>query len=214
MSGLGQPERLRRLVLSTRNPHKLAELSEILLDCELLPLPPQVELPPEDGLSFSANALIKARAARAATGLAAIADDSGIVARALGTRPGIHSARFAGPAASDAANLAKLIAALRDHDDRSVAYVCALAYIDENGVASVFEARCEGDLIDRPRGDGGFGYDPAFVPRATGPEDRRTMAELSAPEKHAISHRGTAARKLSNHLAATRSEPITRTLGR
>jgi XTP/dITP diphosphohydrolase len=193
-----------RAVVATRNEHKLRELGEILSSLELVPLPPAVELPPERGETFADNALAKARAARAATGLAAIADDSGIEARALGGRPGVRSARFAGPAASDEENLELLLRELERADDRAVAYVCALAYVDEEGGEHLFEGRCEGELARRPRGSGGFGYDPAFVPDDTGPADTRTMAELSVAEKHAISHRGRAARALLRWLEGER----------
>jgi XTP/dITP diphosphohydrolase len=191
------------LILATRNEHKLRELAEILPGVELRPLPPQLEMPPEDGDSFAANALIKARAARAATGEAAVADDSGIEATALGGRPGVYSARYAGEDAGDAENLQKLLREVSAAgEDRRAAYVCAIALVDADGDEHVFEARCEGRLIDEPRGEGGFGYDPAFVPADTAPGDGRTMAELSAAEKHAISHRGRAARLLAEHLAA------------
>jgi XTP/dITP diphosphohydrolase len=189
-----------RLIAATRNEHKLRELSQILSAAELIPLAPEVELPPEDGDTFESNALIKARATYAACGEAALADDSGISARALGGRPGVRSARFAGENATDQENLALLISELRDSDDRHVAYVCALAHIGADGAETVVEARCEGTLILEPRGTGGFGYDPAFVPLDTGPEDERTMAELSDTEKHAISHRGRAARMLAAEL--------------
>jgi XTP/dITP diphosphohydrolase len=192
--------RAPRLVVATRNQHKLGELREILTGIELVPLPPEVELPPETGETFAENALIKARAARQATGEAAIADDSGIAAAALDGAPGVRSARFAGPQASDEQNLELLISALADQDDRAVAYVCVIAHLDAAGAEHLYEGRCEGELIAEPRGSGGFGYDPAFVPRDTGPEDRRTMAELSADEKHAISHRGRAARALAAAL--------------
>jgi XTP/dITP diphosphohydrolase len=189
------------LILATGNRHKLAEMKELLPGVELQRLPPGFEMPPEDGDSFEANALIKARAARAATGEAVIADDSGIEAADLGGAPGIYSARYAGIDVSDEVNLAKL---LREVDTaggaRRAAYVCALALIDESGAEYVFEARCEGRLLDERRGSGGFGYDPAFVPDDTGPADERTMAELSAAEKNAISHRGRAARMLARHL--------------
>lgn len=189
------------MILATGNRHKLKEMSELLPGVELRPLPPGVELPPETGDSFEANALIKARAAHAATGEAAIADDSGIEAADLGGAPGIYSARYAGEGADDATNLAKL---LREIDatggHRRAAYVCALALIDEDGGEYVFEARCEGTLLREGRGSGGFGYDPAFVPDETGHRDQRTMAELSATEKNAISHRGKAARMLARHL--------------
>jgi XTP/dITP diphosphohydrolase len=192
------------LILATRNRHKLKEMAELLPAIDLQPLPPAVELPPEDGDSFEANALIKARAARGQTGEAVIADDSGITVEDLGGAPGIYSARYAGEDASDEENLEKL---LREVDaaggGRRAAYVCALALIDESGTEHVFEARCEGRLLDERRGEGGFGYDPAFVPDDTGPADQRTYAELDAAEKNAISHRGRAARRLAEHLGAT-----------
>ncbi|MDQ3572131.1 MAG: RdgB/HAM1 family non-canonical purine NTP pyrophosphatase [Actinomycetota bacterium] len=189
-----------RLVLATRNPHKLRELAQILTEVELIPLAPEVELPPEDGRTFAQNALGKARAARAATGLSALADDSGIAAYALDGAPGVRSARYAGPDAPDEANLALLIDRLARHSDRRVAYVCALAHVAENGTETVVEGRCEGELISGPRGSGGFGYDPAFLPLDTGPDDQRTMAELTDAEKHAISHRGRAARAMAARL--------------
>jgi XTP/dITP diphosphohydrolase len=196
----------RTLVVATRNEHKLRELGEIVTGVELEPLPPDVELPPEDGASFADNALIKARAARRATGTTAIADDSGIEARALGGAPGVRSARFAGPEATDEQNLGKLLRELDRGDDRAVAYVCVIAHVDEHGDETLFEGRCEGTLAREPRGSGGFGYDPAFVPAATGPDDDRTMAELSAEEKHAISHRGRAARRLAEFLSRRTGE--------
>lgn len=189
-----------RVVVATRNEHKLRELGEILGGLELVPLPDRVELPPEDGATFAANALSKARAARAATGGPTLADDSGIAAAALGGRPGVRSARFAGEDASDEQNLELLIDLLRDEADRSVAYVCALAYVDAAGAETVVEGRCEGELTTEPRGSGGFGYDPAFIPLDTGPADQRTMAELDPEAKHAISHRGRAARELATLL--------------
>jgi XTP/dITP diphosphohydrolase len=190
----------RRLVVATRNEHKLRELSEILDRFELVPLPDDVELPPEEAETFAENALDKARAAHAATGMPAIADDSGIVAGGLDGRPGPRSARFAGPDATDEENLDLLLSELAHERDRSVAYVCALAYVDERGDERVVEGRCEGTLAEVPRGTGGFGYDPAFIPVDTGPDDDRTMAELEPAEKHAISHRGRAARKLAEAL--------------
>jgi XTP/dITP diphosphohydrolase len=191
-----------RLVVATRNEHKLRELRPLLPAADLRLLPEEVELPAEEGDSFAANALIKARAARAASDDGAIADDSGIEARALGGQPGVRSARYAGPGASDEENLAKLLSEVSAAGgDRHVAYVCALAYVDADGGERLFEGRCEGILIAEPRGCGGFGYDPAFVPDDTGPDDERTMAELSPQEKAAISHRGRAARKLAAYLA-------------
>ena len=192
--------------MATRNEHKLRELGEIVTGVELEPLPPDVELPPEDRASFAENALIKAREARRATGITAIADDSGIEARALGGAPGVRSARFAGPEATDEQNLSKLLRELDRGDDRAVAYVCVIAHVDEDCDEALFEGRCEGTLAREPRGSGGFGYDPAFVPDDTGPDDDRTMAELSAEEKHAISHRGRAARRLAEYLSRRNGE--------
>jgi XTP/dITP diphosphohydrolase len=188
------------LLLATRNEHKLRELREALPGVEIDPLPPEVELPPEKGETFAENALGKARAAHAATGRTAIADDSGIEAYGLAGRPGVRSARYAGEGATDEENLAKLLDEVGAQQDRRVAYVCAIALADEDGSESLFEGRCEGTLAREPRGSGGFGYDPAFLPDDTGPDDERTMAELAPAEKHAISHRGRAARKLAEHL--------------
>lgn len=194
----------RQLVVATRNEHKLSELSEVLTGFDLLPLDADIVLPPEDGSTFAENSLGKARAAGAATGLAAIADDSGIAAAALEGRPGVHSARYAGRDASDAENLSKLLEEVGRHDDRSVAYVCAMAYVGSDGRELVTEGRCAGTLARSPRGDGGFGYDPAFIPDDDPGGDARTMAELSAEEKHAISHRGRAARALAEILEGKR----------
>jgi XTP/dITP diphosphohydrolase len=188
------------LVLATRNEHKLRELREALPGFQIDPLPEEVELPPETGETFAENALGKARAAQAATGRTAIADDSGIAAYGLGGRPGVRSARYAGGDATDEENLMKLLREVGARDDRRIAYVCAIALAGEDGTESLFEGRCEGVLAAEPRGTGGFGYDPAFIPDDTGPEDERTMAELAPEEKHAISHRGRAARKLAAHL--------------
>jgi XTP/dITP diphosphohydrolase len=194
----------RRLILSTRNDHKVREFTRLTGGALAIdPLPDEVTLPPEDGDTFAANALGKARAAAAATGRAAIADDSGVEAAALGGRPGIYSARFAGPGATDADNLAKL---LREAPAGSpLAYVCAIAYVDPaGGVEQLFEGRCEGTLAAEPAGEGGFGYDPAFLPadELPGGAPGRTMAELSDAEKDAISHRGRALRDLLAWLDA------------
>jgi XTP/dITP diphosphohydrolase len=184
-----------RLVLSTRNAHKVRELQPLLAPYELDPLPDDVVLPPETGETFAENALGKARAAAAATGRPSVADDSGISADALGGAPGVYSARYAGEHATDEENLAKL---LREAPAGSgLAYVCALAYVEPGGVEHVVERRCTGTLAAEPRGTGGFGYDPAFVP-VEHPD--RTMAELAPKEKDAISHRGRAARALLDWL--------------
>jgi XTP/dITP diphosphohydrolase len=181
-----------RLVLATNNPHKRREFAALLAPHQIDLMPASLVLPPETGTTFAENAIVKARAAGQATGGSAIADDSGIEAEALGGAPGVYSARYAGPAASDAENLDKL---LREAPAGSaLTYVCALAYVDPGGIERIFEGRCMGKLDDRPRGDGGFGYDPAFVP-GDGPPGL-TMAELTPEQKHAISHRGRAARQL------------------
>jgi XTP/dITP diphosphohydrolase len=191
------------VILATGNRHKLAEMRELLPGVELEPLPEGFEMPPEDGDSFEANALIKARAAHAATGKQVVADDSGIEAEDLGGAPGIYSARYAGVGVGDQVNLDKLLHKVNAAGgERRAAYVCALALIDADGSERVFEARCEGELLREERGTGGFGYDPIFVPDETGPEDERTMSEISAAEKNAISHRGKAARLLAAHLEA------------
>jgi XTP/dITP diphosphohydrolase len=187
-----------RLVLASRNEHKLRELSRLLRPHELEPLPPGVELPPETGTTFASNALIKARAAATATGRPAVADDSGIEAAALNGAPGVWSARYAGEDATDEQNLHKLLSEVADGGDRRVAYVCALAYVEPGGEEVLVEGRCEGVLAQEPRGSEGFGYDPAFVPDDY--TDGRTMAELAPDEKDAISHRGRAARALRERL--------------
>jgi XTP/dITP diphosphohydrolase len=187
-----------RLVLASRNHHKLQELSKLMAPCELEPLPADVRLPPERGTTFAANALGKARAAAAATGRAAVADDSGIEASALGGAPGVWSARYAGEEATDRENLDKLLREVPEDGDRRVAYVCALAYVEPGGREEMVHGRCEGLLASEPRGSGGFGYDPAFVPDDY--SDGRTMAELTPEEKDAISHRGRAARQLRSKL--------------
>jgi XTP/dITP diphosphohydrolase len=190
-----------RLVLASRNEHKLRELGRLLAPHELAPLPRGVGLPPETGDSFEQNARMKAAAAAGAAGMPAVADDSGIEAAALGGAPGIRSARFAGEGATDEENLAKLLRDVPADGDRRVAYVCALAYAEPGGESHVVEGRCEGVLSEEPRGGGGFGYDPAFIPADLG--DGRTMAELAPEEKHAISHRGRAARALVRWLEET-----------
>jgi XTP/dITP diphosphohydrolase len=187
-----------KVVLATRNDHKLREFREALPDIEILPLPDDVELPPETGDTFAENALEKARTAQRATGLPSIADDSGIEAAALDGRPGVRSARYAGEQADDEQNLQKLLDEVPDDGDRSVAYVCALVHVTADGDEWLFEARCNGELAHEPRGTGGFGYDPAFIPDDY--DDGRTMAELTPDEKHAISHRGRAAHAFAEWL--------------
>lgn len=187
-----------RLLLATGNPHKLREVGRILAGCELDPLPAEVRLPPEDGLTYAANALGKARAAAAATGRVTIADDSGIEAAALGGAPGVRSARFAGGHADDEQNLRRLE---RDAPPGSaLAYLCVVALVDPGrGREALFSGRCAGRMAAARRGTGGFGYDPVFLPDE---DARRTMAELTDAEKDVISHRGRALRRLAAALGS------------
>jgi XTP/dITP diphosphohydrolase len=191
---------VKTLLLATRNEHKRREFARLLLGWRIDALPGDVELPPEDGATFAENALGKARAAATATGRVSIADDSGIEAAALGGRPGVRSARYAGESAGDAENLALLLR--QAPAGSALEYVCALAYVDpaQAGEERLFEGRCAGTLASEPRGERGFGYDPAFVP-ADRPE-METMAELSDEQKDAISHRGRAARALARWLSS------------
>lgn len=191
------------LLLATRNPGKTAELQRILTGWRVLSLadvPPYPE-PVEDGASFAENAVLKARAALAATGLPAVADDSGLCVDALAGMPGIFSARWAGRHGDDRANLELLLGQLTDVPDarRGAAFVCAAAYADASGRELVVEARWAGRLIREPRGDNGFGYDPIFAPAG----QDRTSAQLSAADKDAVSHRGQAFRRLAELLSAS-----------
>ncbi len=178
------------LVLATRNAHKVAEVGRMLAPFRLavVPLPRKLELPPEDGDTYSANALIKARAAAEELKRAVIADDSGIQAAALGGRPGVRSARYAGDGATDEENLRKLITEVPAGSE--LRYVCALAFV-EGRYERVFLGECQGHMAAAPRGENGFGYDPVFIP--DGHPDQ-TMAELTDAEKDLISHRGNALR--------------------
>jgi XTP/dITP diphosphohydrolase len=192
---VGAPPGDRSLVLATRNEHKVREMQRLLEPAGIAVegLPSEVVLPPEKGTTFADNALPKALAAAAATGRPAIADDSGIEATALGGAPGVRSARYAGPDASDEENLEKLAGEVPP--DSRLRYVCALAYVNPStGEERVFFGDCRGRMARDRAGSNGFGYDPVFVPDATG--DNRTMAELSDVEKDAISHRGHAVRAL------------------
>lgn len=195
----------RRLVLATRNRHKVAELQHILaaagLDVELVGMGEFPDVPDtvEDGLTFTANALKKAREVAVAVGLPAVADDSGLCVDALNGMPGVFSARWAGTHGDDAANLRLLLAQLDEvsEDHRGAHFACAAALVLPTGEAHVVEGRIEGSLIREPRGSGGFGYDPVFVPDG----HSRTTAEMTAAEKNAISHRGNAFRSLAPVIA-------------
>ena len=204
-----------RVVLATHNEHKVAELRAILgpllpgLDDAAVVGAAElgVPAPVEDGVTFAENALLKARALSAATGLPAVADDSGLCVDVLGGAPGIFSARWAGRHGDDAANLALLLAQLADVPDahRSAGFACAAALVVPGGGEHVELGHLRGVLARAPRGGNGFGYDPALVPDRQ-PERagdvRLTCAELTPAEKNAISHRGEAFRALAPAIAA------------
>jgi XTP/dITP diphosphohydrolase len=188
-------------VIASRNRAKAAEVARILADagveCHLVSLAdfPEATLPPETGATFAENALAKAEHAALATGLPAVADDSGLEVNALGGQPGITSARYAGEEATDEDCYGKVLELLRDVPDerRGARFRCAAAYATPEGKTVLAEGICEGCIAQQPAGTAGFGYDPIFIPRG----DTRTMAQLSAAEKHAISHRGRAFRLLA-----------------
>ncbi len=193
------------LVLASANPKKVAELREILaeqaLGFELVPRPDDVPDVVEDAPDFVGNARLKAAALVAATGHAALADDSGLEVDALGGEPGVRSARFAGDGASDADNVALLLSRLDElgaaDSARTARFRCVIVLQRPDGTEVVADGAVEGRIIDAPRGESGFGYDPVFVPVEG---DGRTFAEMSAEEKHAISHRGRALRSLTTQL--------------
>jgi XTP/dITP diphosphohydrolase len=200
----------RRLVLATRNAHKVGELHAILtasgLDVELVGADSYPEIPDvkETGVTFAENALLKARTLADATGLPAVADDSGLCVDVLGGAPGIFSARWAGRHGDDTANLDLLLAQIADIDDphRGAHFACAAALALPGGATRVTEGRLTGTLRRVPAGAGGFGYDPVLQPDTDAALVRgRTCAELSADEKNSISHRGKAFRALAPHIA-------------
>ena len=187
-------------VFASRNRHKTVQVAKLLPDVELLTVDdvaPDLELE-EPFDTFEANALAKARAVFAATGLPAIADDSGIEVDALGGAPGVWSARYAGEAATDLVNNRKLIENLRDvpEDQRTCRYRCVAAYVGPLGVELTAEGSCEGRIVLEPRGTLGFGYDPHVIPDG----ETRTMGEIPLEEKLEFSHRGRAFRKLAELL--------------
>jgi len=193
----------RRIVLATRNDHKVVEMSRILADAgcdvELVGLSkfPEAPEPAETGTTFSENALIKARSAALATGLPAIADDSGICVDALHGMPGVLSARWSGRHGDDVANVMLLLGQLSDVPDyrRGAEFVCAIAFVEDDR-EHIVEAGMTGTLTREVRGSGGFGYDPVFV--ADG--QSVTNAELTPEQKDAISHRGKAIRQIAPFL--------------
>ncbi len=184
------------IYLASQNAHKALELGR-LLGCDVAPLP-GYDAPVEDGATFTANARIKARAGAgvAPPGATVVADDSGIVVAALGGAPGIHSARYGGDGLDDAGRVTHLLTELGDAADRRAAFVCVLVAIAADGSELVAEGRVDGAIAAAPRGTAGFGYDPVFV--AAG--ETRTIGELSAAEKDALSHRGRAAAVLRSAL--------------
>ena len=193
-----------KVVLASSNPGKLSELRALLKPAGLQVVAQDalgVEPPEETGTTFVENALIKARAACAATGLPALADDSGVVVDALGGAPGVRSARYAGDGASDADNLARLLDELAGFDppERGAAFVCAIVYLRHahDPCPILCEGLWKGRILDAPRGAGGFGYDPVFFVETL----NRTAAELSRAEKNTVSHRGQALAQLLDRLA-------------
>jgi XTP/dITP diphosphohydrolase len=198
-----------RLLLATHNAHKLAEIRAILATADLggvevvgLDAFPDLPEAPETQATFEGNALQKARFAAVRTGLVCVADDSGLEVDALGGAPGVRSKRFS-PQATAEANNALLLERLGDRADRAGRFVCALAVVHGDTTA-VTRGTCEGTIARSGRGDGGFGYDPLFLPDAA---PGRAMAELSAAEKNAISHRGHAVRQLPQLLAEVGCAP-------
>ena len=196
---------MTRLVLATRNAHKVRELGQILaglvdeLGLEVVGLDAYPEIPDvvESGVTFAEHATLKAVAVAKATGLPAVADDSGLAVDVLGGSPGVFSARWSGRHGDDRANLELLLGQLGDvpEEERSAAFVCAAVLALPDGQVVVEEGRMPGTLARAPRGTNGFGYDPILVV-----EDGRTAAELSPEEKNAISHRGIAFRALAPHV--------------
>jgi XTP/dITP diphosphohydrolase len=190
------------VVLATRNPGKIAELRRILApeDIELVGLEAFPDVPDvaETGDTFVANARLKAHAVSQATGLLAVADDSGLAVDALNQMPGVLSARWSGRHGDDEANLALVLAQLSDVPDgrRGAAFICAAVAAMPDGREVVVEARLDGVLVREPRGSDGFGYDPIFLPIG----ETRTTAEMPPAEKDAISHRGKAFRALAPEL--------------
>jgi XTP/dITP diphosphohydrolase len=192
-----------RIAVASRNPGKIREILAICADWPVAWMTagghtdwPHVE---ETGRTYLENALLKARAVAAALGVPAMADDSGIEVDALDGAPGPLSARYSSPGATDDENLRALIEAIRDTPEaaRTARYRCVAVVARVDGAALHAEATCEGALLTKPRGSGGFGYDPVFVPHG----ETRTMAELTPAEKDAISHRGKAFRALGSLLA-------------
>ena len=186
-----------RLVLATANPDKAVEIAGLLTGFEVVPRPADVPEVEETADTLEGNARLKARAVAAATGATAVADDTGLEVEVMGGRPGVWAARYAGKGATYADNVAKLLAELEGVDDRRARFrTVALACLPD-GREVVAEGIVDGRIASRPRGRGGFGYDPVFVPDEG---DGRTFAEMTPAEKAAVSHRGRAFRALAARL--------------
>ena len=196
-----------KLLLATHNPGKLAEIATLLAEVPLTLIGPKevrdhvratLEPPEENGATYAANALLKAHAAHRASGLAALADDSGLEVDALGGAPGVKSARFAGPDATDEENNALLLARLggRPPAERTARFVCAAALVAPDGVSVVTTGEVRGLILDAPRGGGGFGYDPLFFYAPF----NSTFGEAAAADKNAVSHRAAAFRAMAAEI--------------
>ena len=193
---------MKQLVVATRNRGKIVEINALLAglvdqitsSADYAGFPETVE----DGATFEENALKKAREAASFTGLPALADDSGLVVDALNGRPGVLSARYAGEAAGDAANNARLLEECQDvpDDRRQAAFICVLAFVTPEGIEKLFSGRVTGRILSATRGEGGFGYDPLFLVDGFG----RSMAELDLEEKNVVSHRARAFTKFREYL--------------
>lgn len=188
-----------RLVLASANPDKVAEIAGILEGVELVPRPDSVGEVAEDGATLEDNARLKAKAILDATGEAAVADDTGLEVAALNGAPGVYAARYAGPDATYADNVAALLRALDGVGDRSARFRTVALVCFPDGTEVVAEGSVEGEIAVAPRGSNGFGYDPVFVPAGGG---GGTYAEMTAKEKNALSHRGRAFRALRARLPA------------
>jgi XTP/dITP diphosphohydrolase len=185
------------VVAATANPGKLREIAEILDGLvDLRPRPADVPDVVEDAPDLVGNARLKAEAIASATGRAALADDTGLEVHALDGAPGVRSARYAGEHATDDDNVALLLASLRGVDDRRATFHTVAMVVSDHGEI-VCHGRCDGTIATEPRGAGGFGYDPVFVPDDG---DGRTFAEMGSDEKHRISHRGRALRAMAEAL--------------
>ena len=188
------------LVLATRNAGKTREICDLLRDfpVEIRNLDDFGPIPcvEEDGISFDENAYKKASFTAKVLGFPALADDSGLEVEALGGAPGIHSARYAGPNATDAENNAKLLREMEGKAERAAAFTCVISIAVPSGVALTYEARCEGLIPEVPGGNSGFGYDPVFYY----PPLNKTFAQLSAEEKNRVSHRGKAFAELKEEF--------------